>query len=230
MLDTWALLSSSTASYTVTGAGGDTSLFVEATSGDGLDVTSVAITATCTPAAVKLTSTPAAPAQVGQSYVQTNVASGGTTPYTYSVSAGTLPLGTALSTATGTVSGTPTTAGVFSYTVKVTDSTSPTAGTATQTVSGTIAAATSTTSITSSANPSRFGQAVTFTATIATGGGTATGTVTFKDGVMTLGTATVSGNQATFTTASPSSRRASLSACSAVTRPSIIVPTRCRDG
>src|SRR5262249_24314576 len=48
-----------------------------------------------------------------------------------------------------------------------------------------------TTAVTSSANPSVFGQSVTFTATVsatAPASGTATGTVTFKDGSTTLGT------------------------------------------
>jgi hypothetical protein len=54
----------------------------------------------------------------------------------------------------------------------------------------------------SSANPSSFGQAVTFTATVTSGAGTPTGTVTFLDGATTLGTATLSGNTATFSTSS----------------------------
>jgi Subtilase family/Bacterial Ig-like domain (group 3)/Bacterial cadherin-like domain/Bacterial Ig domain len=58
--------------------------------------------------------------------------------------------------------------------------------------------------VTSSVNPSVFGQSVTFTATvtaIAPGVGTPTGTVTFKDGSTTLSTQTLSGGQATYTTA-----------------------------
>src|SRR5208282_1966731 len=97
---------------------------------------------TITPATLTLTATPAATTQVGQAYSQTNVASGGTTPYTYTVSVGTLPAGTTLNTSIGTVSGTPTTAGAFSYAIKATDSGSPTAQTATQVSSGTIAPAT----------------------------------------------------------------------------------------
>ena len=61
------------------------------------------------------------------------------------------------------------------------------------------------TALTSSVNPSRFGQSVTFTATVtvlAPGAGTPTGTVTFKDGATTLGTGTVNGaGVATFMTA-----------------------------
>jgi hypothetical protein len=64
--------------------------------------------------------------------------------------------------------------------------------------------ATSTT-LASSANPSTFGQPVTFTATVSTNGnGPPSGTVTFDDGPTVLGTGTLSPNgysdQATFTT------------------------------
>ena len=160
------------------------------------------VSGTIAPVTLTLAATASATTQVGQSYLQSNVASGGTTPYTYSVSAGALPAGTTLNAATGTVAGTPTAAGAFSYTIKATDSGLPTAQTATQTVSGTIGNMKTTTSIASSVNPSNVGQSVTFAATVATGGGTATGTITFKDGSKTLGTGTVSGNKTTFTTAS----------------------------
>ncbi|MGE6057322.1 putative Ig domain-containing protein, partial [Klebsiella variicola subsp. variicola] len=59
--------------------------------------------------------------QIGQSYSQTNAASGGTTPYVYSSAAGSSPDGGSFDTSTGTVSGTPTTAGPFSSAIKVTD-------------------------------------------------------------------------------------------------------------
>ena len=63
---------------------------------------------------------------VGTSYSQTLSATGGTAPYTWVVSAGTLPAGLSLSTG-GVISGMPTTAGSSSFTVKVTDSTGATA-------------------------------------------------------------------------------------------------------
>jgi hypothetical protein len=68
----------------------------------------------------------------------------------------------------------------------------------------TVAQGATTTSLSSSANPSTVGQAVTFTATVTptSGSGTPTGIVTFADGATTLGTATLSGGQATFTTSS----------------------------
>jgi hypothetical protein len=57
------------------------------------------------------------------------------------------------------------------------------------------------TKLTSSLNPTVYGQSVTFTATVSPSfGAVATGTVTLKVGTGTLGTATLSGGTATFTT------------------------------
>jgi len=75
---------------------------------------------------------PAPPAgQVGVPYTDTLTAAGGTTPYTWSVSAGSLPPGIILTASTGVLAGTPTTAGTFSFTVKVTDASGKTATQAT---------------------------------------------------------------------------------------------------
>ena len=57
----------------------------------------------------------------GTAYAQTLSATGGTAPYTYALSAGALPTGTTLA-ANGTLSGTPTAAGVYNFTVLATDS------------------------------------------------------------------------------------------------------------
>jgi len=60
-----------------------------------------------------------------------------------------------------------------------------------------------TTALVSSANPSIFGEAVTFTATVSSPGGSPTGTVTFLDGATSLGTGTLSASSmASLTTAS----------------------------
>ncbi|WP_341922218.1 Ig-like domain repeat protein [Polaromonas sp. YR568] len=56
---------------------------------------------------------------------------------------------------------------------------------------------TTTTALTSSANPSAYSQNVTFTATVS-GAGSPTGTVTFKDGTTTLATVNLTGNVATY--------------------------------
>ncbi|NTF46671.1 Ig domain-containing protein, partial [Rhizobium rhizogenes] len=60
-------------------------------------------------------------ATVATAYSQAITASGGTSTYTYAVTAGTLPAGLALST-TGVLSGTPTAGGTFNFTVTATDS------------------------------------------------------------------------------------------------------------
>lgn len=60
---------------------------------------------------------------------------------------------------------------------------------------------TTSTTLTSSLNPSRSGQPVTFTATVSGSGGTPTSTVTFKDGAALLGSSPLAGGVATFTTA-----------------------------
>src|SRR5262249_1308480 len=63
--------------------------------------------------------------------------------------------------------------------------------------------ANTTTAVTSSVNPSAFGQSVTFTATVsavAPGVGTPPGTVTFLDGGTSIGTGTLNSGQTTFTT------------------------------
>jgi hypothetical protein len=58
---------------------------------------------------------------VGSAYNQTVSASGGTTPYTFSISSGALPAGLILNAATGAITGTPTTPGTFNFTITATD-------------------------------------------------------------------------------------------------------------
>jgi len=72
-------------------------------------------------------------ATIGLAYSQTLTASGGTGPYTYVVTSGTLPTGLTLNGSTGSVTGTPTTAGIYTFTVTATDSAACT-GTATYTI------------------------------------------------------------------------------------------------
>jgi hypothetical protein len=55
------------------------------------------------------------------------IATGGVLPYTFSISSGSLPPGLSLTTATGLISGTPTTPGTYAFTGMVTDSASTTA-------------------------------------------------------------------------------------------------------
>jgi hypothetical protein len=62
---------------------------------------------------------------VNTAYNQTLTASGGTGPYTFAKTAGTLPTGITISTA-GVLSGTPTVLGMFTFTITATDSLSAT--------------------------------------------------------------------------------------------------------
>lgn len=61
------------------------------------------------------------PGLVGTPYTHTFPASGGTSPYTFAITVGSLPPGLTLNTSTGAVSGTPTTDGTYPFTIQVTD-------------------------------------------------------------------------------------------------------------
>lgn len=58
----------------------------------------------------------------GSAYSATLAPGGGTAPYTWSISAGSLPAGLSLNASTGVISGTPTGTGISSFTVRVNDS------------------------------------------------------------------------------------------------------------
>jgi hypothetical protein len=73
-----------------------------------------------TPAAPSVTTSTLPGGTVGTSYSASLAASGGTAPYTWSLSSGTLPNGLTLSSG-GALGGTPTAAGTSSFTVRVTD-------------------------------------------------------------------------------------------------------------
>ncbi len=59
--------------------------------------------------------------EVNVAYSNQLTVTGGTSPFTWSVASGSLPPGVTLGASTGLLSGTPTAAGTFSFTVKVTD-------------------------------------------------------------------------------------------------------------
>jgi len=80
--------------------------------------------------AVQITTTSLAGGQVNVAYSAQLSAADGELPYTWSVSAGKLPNGSGttkprLNTSTGVISGTPTVAGDYTFTIQVTDSDSP---------------------------------------------------------------------------------------------------------
>ncbi|MXV17052.1 YDG domain-containing protein [Hufsiella ginkgonis] len=66
-------------------------------------------------------------ANVNSAYSQTISVSGGTSPYQYAVTSGTLPDGLTLNTTSGLLSGTPTTANTYNFTITATDATSTSA-------------------------------------------------------------------------------------------------------
>ncbi|MGI8782699.1 MAG: IPTL-CTERM sorting domain-containing protein [Acidobacteriota bacterium] len=84
-----------------------------------LDTNNVAVCPACSPITLSPGTLPAG--TVGTAYSQPITASGGTAPYTFSVIAGSLPPGLTLAPG-GLLSGTPTTAGSFTFTVRATDS------------------------------------------------------------------------------------------------------------
>jgi hypothetical protein len=94
---------------------------------------SLSLTISAAPLAVSTTTLPSATA--GVAYNQGLAASGGTPPYTWSRTTGTLPSGISLSTA-GVLSGTPTPSGTSTFTVQVKDSKN---NTATKSLSVTVA-------------------------------------------------------------------------------------------
>ncbi|MDV2450049.1 putative Ig domain-containing protein [Xanthomonas hortorum] len=77
----------------------------------------------------------------GQAYsASITPATGGTAPYSYAVTAGALPTGVVVDVATGGLSGTPTVAGTFNFTLTVSDSTPSPAAQASRSYTLTIAA------------------------------------------------------------------------------------------
>src|SRR6185369_15037611 len=57
---------------------------------------------------------------LSQAYNQTIATSGGTAPIIFAVSAGSLPTGLSLNTSTGAIAGTPSSSGVYSFTIRAT--------------------------------------------------------------------------------------------------------------
>src|SRR5205823_9505168 len=83
----------------------------------------IVINASSCPAGTTITLSPSTlpSAQTGAPYGQMITASGGTSPYTFTVTSGALPPGLMLNSATGLVSGTPTSGGAFTLTIAATD-------------------------------------------------------------------------------------------------------------
>lgn len=109
-------------------------------------------------------------ATVGSSYMMILGASGGTSPYTWKITSGSLPGGISLGTSTGKVSGTPKAEGTSSFTVRVQDSNDLTASAALR-ISVETSGSHSTLSITTGGMPSGMVGA-SYKVTLAASGGT----------------------------------------------------------
>jgi hypothetical protein len=132
-------------------------------------------------AALAITTSSLANGTVGTSYSATVVATGGTTPYSWSISSGALPGGLTLDANTGTISGTPTASGTFNFTADVTDAGGATIGAA---LSITVNVAPLV--ITSSTLPSGV-QGSSYSATVNTSGGTPPVTFAVTTGTLNAG-------------------------------------------
>src|SRR5205085_230564 len=97
------------------GSAGTSNFTVKVTDSASVSMTA-ALSLTVNPPALSITTSSLPAGTVGTPYSQALGASGGTLPYTWSVSVGSLPAGFTLSAA-GTISGTPSTAGPSSLTV-----------------------------------------------------------------------------------------------------------------
>ncbi len=129
---------------------------------------------------------PLSNATVGTAYSASFSSTNGVAPLTYTISAGALPAGLALSTA-GALTGTPTAAGAASFTVLVTDSSTPTAQTGSTACSLTVVPAPPPASAPtiSTACPLPNGtERIHYTQTLAATGGTAPYTFSLASGLL----------------------------------------------
>ena len=138
-------LSLNAASGSISGtptAAGSSAFTVQVTDGQApTDVASAALSITVVaapaPNLVSITTTSLPNARRNKNYNRTLAATGGTTPYTWTLASGSLPPGLSLNGNTGVISGRATTLGQYPFTVRVTDS-QPAPATATKALAITV--------------------------------------------------------------------------------------------
>ncbi len=120
-----------------------------------------------------VTLSPLAQGVVGTVYAASVAVIGGTAPYTWTaVPSSDLPPGLTMVASTGLITGVPTSAGTFTFYVQVTDSATPTAGSAVQPFSLTIAPAATALAITTPATLPVGMEGTAYSQTLAASGGT----------------------------------------------------------
>ncbi|MHB8754244.1 MAG: Ig domain-containing protein [Candidatus Acidiferrales bacterium] len=124
-------------------------------------------------------------AQINSSYQTSLSASGGKQPYTWSISAGSLPAGVALTAASGAIAGKPSAAGNYNVSLLVKDSSSP-LQTVTRNFTLSVAAAAQSLQITTANLPSGQQQTA-YQANLSSSGGTAPYTWSIKSGALPVG-------------------------------------------
>jgi putative Ig domain-containing protein len=139
------------------------------------------------PATLNITTSSLPSGQVGITYSAMLTASGGTTPYSWSLTSGTLPAGLTLDASTGAISGTPTaTATATTLTFTVTDSGSPGQSASANLTLSISSTGSSALAITTTSLPSgEVGTA--YTATLVAAGGTAPYTWSLASGTLPAG-------------------------------------------
>ncbi len=120
------VLNSSTGAITGTPAAAATASFTVTVTDSASNTATQNLTLTIVTPPVITTTSPLPNATVGSAYSQALAASGGTPPYSWTVSKGSLPSGLSLSTA-GTITGTPGVTGPTTFNVQLTDATGVTA-------------------------------------------------------------------------------------------------------
>jgi hypothetical protein len=100
---------------------GTNTVYVRSLDGAGNYSTVASVNVTCLASTITLSPTTLPGAVAGAAYSQSLTAAGGTSPYTFAVTAGSLPAGLSLSTS-GSLSGAPSAAGTNTFTVTATDS------------------------------------------------------------------------------------------------------------
>lgn len=135
---------------------------------------------------LEITTTSLPTAEVGSAYQVTLEAAGGTAPLSWRIASGSLPAGLQLEASTGTISGTPSSGGLVSFSAEVSDSSTPTKQADTQALEISLEGGATSLSIETTSLPS--GQVnLAYNATLSAMGGTPSYTWRILSGALPLG-------------------------------------------